>query len=241
MSAAPPTNNEQAPFIARDGGGRGGAGGGGGTGGAARDGDGEGAPPLIRQRSAAETTGLRAATPFINTMTPNLVMTILIMLYWLVMMVADCIAIYYWQTYKNEFCKKGIAMMVGVFGVAQLCYIILIFLLFGLVLGYMGYAARHRMESLPGGMLGGIIAIVVFIACGALFVFVWLIVGSVWIYPDTGVQKGAEHCNTSLYNFAFWFITAQWIGCGVCIIYYCVSAFAFRTNPFGVVPGQQQA
>ena len=63
------------------------------------------------------------------------------------------------------------------------------------------------------------------------FMFVWFIVGNVWIYhnypPNFDDSSSPDYCNHTLYMFAFWITTATYIIMGVgCCCVCCVALCA---------------
>ena len=65
-----------------------------------------------------------------------------------------------------------------------------------------------------------------------IFEFVWMIVGSVWIYriyEPNYVEVFSNYCNKTAYLLGFWILTIRWVAMGIMILlsvlYCCCSMF----------------
>jgi len=183
-------DNDNAPLVDRGDGGGGGGGGG----------------------------GMSSFVNCIARVTPNMIAAGFVLVFYILMLAADGFAIWHWFIDMTAFCERRLAMWLLVMGVAQIILIVFFIIIFALLISFVGLE-KHSNASTEFGVLVSLVALGACWLCLSIFTFCWLIVGSVWVYPDTGIPKTGHQCPDRLYVFSFWFVTAQWIAIGVCGIY----------------------
>jgi len=133
---------------------------------------------------------------------------VVVLLFGIAWMAVDCYAIYIYTVYKNESCERRLALWLVVWAAAHLTYTLLNMLPVILIIATKDCNRRTcNSDSLSGGITGMTV-------CGCIicfFLFAWLITGSVWVYPDTGVPKTGHTCPDQLYVTAFAIVTAGWV------------------------------
>ena len=82
-------------------------------------------------------------------------------------------------------------------------------------------------------------------ACGStmdIFLFVWFLCGNIWVYgisqPDFRNVYSSEHCNRTVYVFAFWLNTSIYIVFGAfciccCLLGCCAAIFSDSDDETG--------
>jgi hypothetical protein len=140
------------------------------------------------------------------------------------------------QTHDRH-CEKALSMWLIVWGAFNLASSLLLITSSALPVAvlYAGAStrrsdcARSCASIAPATMAMSVMVMSVLFAIFGCFLFCWLIVGSVWVYPSS--SSAHLDCDPSLYNFSFGLVTAAWVSAvPLLVIIIVVNVYAARAS-----------
>jgi len=125
----------------------------------------------------------------------------------LIWLVADAFAIHIWLKYHDESCDRQYALWCGVWGVMHFIAVLL-----GLA-PLLIASSREQGRCMDNATSWWALAMQVISFGMMATLFVWVILGSVWVYPswDTESHSSTLSCPKLLYMFTFGIVTAAWV------------------------------